>query len=335
MIIKQFNRAIYFLLEKEARLVLNKYKPKVISVVGSDFTTNTGHALFTALSKFYFVRPAGKNVSLNILGFQDGEKTLWEWVLVFIEGLALIILPNHYPEFIIVESKFEGADYIVHVDEMSKLKTKDYEIIYDEQKLPKGITFKIINNDQEFTVLLDDTIGRSQMEPVLKAFDLCTVLGQNLSILSKAFNDLHEPKKGYMKLTKGIKGSVIIDDSLDASIELIVEGVRDLKSVNISKRRIAVIGDILELEKNSIKAHKRIGQEIDEKIEMLVTVGIRARHIAEEALNNGYTESNVFQFDEAGEAGGFIQNLIKAGDVIYVSGSNDMHMEKVVEEIKL
>jgi len=334
MIKKQLNRVLYFLLEKEARLVLKKYKPKIVAVVGSGYKAPTSHALMIAMSKFCFVRQEGQNLHLAILGFMNKPENLWSWILILTEGLALIILPNHYPEWLIFESRFDEADYFVNIDEESKLTTKDYEVVYDEHNLPKGMTFKILDIGQENPVYLDGTIGEGQIRPILKAIDLCGVLGEPLSVLAKTFSDRYEPIDGYMKLIKGIKGSIIIDDSLDASIELIINGVKNLKSLDKSKRKIAIIGDILELEKGSIEAHKSIGQEINGGIDMLVIVGIRARHIAEEALNNGYPESKVYQFDEAGEAGDFIQNLIEAGDVIYVSGSNGMHMERVVEEIK-
>ncbi|MFZ2048954.1 MAG: hypothetical protein WAV25_01490 [Minisyncoccia bacterium] len=334
MIYKQLTRFVNFLSEKEAKLVYKKYKPKIVSIVGSNYVAPASYAVFTALSKFYFVRQGGQNPHLSILGFENNQNNFWEWILILTEGLALIILPNHYPEWLIVESKFDGADYFVLVDEQSSLVTKDYGVVYGENSLPKGMTFKILDKNEEYPVYIESTIGEAQIRPILKAFDLCLTLGIQSSVLAKAFSDLHEPNDNYMKLVAGIRGSMIIDDTHDASTESLIDGIKTLGSLDKPKRRIAVLGDILILDRFSIEEHKKVGQEVSDKIDILVTVGIRARNITEEALNNGYPESRAFQFDEAEEAGDFIQNLIREGDVVYASGAMGMHVEKIVEAIK-
>ena len=76
----------------------------------------------------------------------------------------------------------------------------------------------------------------------------------------------------------------------------------------------------------------------------LLCVGVRARYMAEgaeaglpaaadTAQVGGLSEKNIFQFDDAREAGTFLEQLIKTGDVILVKGSQSMRMERVVEEI--
>ena len=330
MIKNQFNRLLNFLLEKESTIILKKYKPKVVSVIGpnKDMTTRT---LETAMSKFYFVR-AGQNLNLCVLGLEDHKKNFIEWLMVLIEGLALMFLPNHYPEWLIVSSELEKADYVVDTKDVGELKAKNYAVVFDESKLPTGITFHIENAGTDYPVYLRGTVGEHQIEPVMVAFKFCQLLNEHPSVVTKAF-DYFEPVHGQMELVKGIQNSLIINDLFEPTPDSVILGLKALKSLDESKRKIALVGDILVLGNNSVEEHRRIGQEISKKIDILVAVGIRSRNIAEEALNNGYAKSKVHQFDDVETASDFIQKHIKEGDVVYMSGSKGVEMEKIADDI--
>ena len=66
-----------------------------------------------------------------------------------------------------------------------------------------------------------------------------------------------------------------------------------------------------------------------------MTVGFRARDIAQSALSNGVADQNILQYEDSTKAGQELQNLIDEHDVILVKGSQSMRMEKVVEDIML
>jgi len=65
----------------------------------------------------------------------------------------------------------------------------------------------------------------------------------------------------------------------------------------------------------------------------LIAVGERSRDIIRGATEAGLADDYIFYFDKAAEAGQFLQNRIKAGDVILVKGSQGVRLEKVVKEI--
>ncbi len=68
--------------------------------------------------------------------------------------------------------------------------------------------------------------------------------------------------------------------------------------------------------------------------DILVTVGPRAKFIAEAAREAGMRKNNIYSFDTADEATKPVQDFIRKGDLILVKGSHAMELEKVVEEIK-
>ena len=101
-----------------------------------------------------------------------------------------------------------------------------------------------------------------------------------------------------------------------------------------AQRKIAVLGDMLELGKYSIEAHQSIGRLAASAADILITVGPRAKFIAESAKLNGLPQNKILIFDTAIEAGEAVEELIKTGDLILVKASRAVGLEKVVEEIK-
>jgi UDP-N-acetylmuramoyl-tripeptide--D-alanyl-D-alanine ligase len=67
--------------------------------------------------------------------------------------------------------------------------------------------------------------------------------------------------------------------------------------------------------------------------DVLFTLGVRARKIAETAVEFGLHEKNVFQHDDVAKAGRELQNYIQPGDVILIKASQGIRAEKIVEEI--
>ena len=99
-----------------------------------------------------------------------------------------------------------------------------------------------------------------------------------------------------------------------------------------AQRKIVVLGDMLELGKYSIQAHRDVGNFAGTFADLLITVGARAKFMADTA-GNQMPKENILSFDTSAEASGVVKELIKEGDLILVKGSQGMRMEKIVEEI--
>ena len=101
-----------------------------------------------------------------------------------------------------------------------------------------------------------------------------------------------------------------------------------------AKRKIAVLGDMLEIGKYALEAHEQVGRLVSRCCDMLVTVGPRAKFIAEGAVKNGFSRKNILNFDSAEDSLKPIRQLTQSGDLILVKASRAIHLEKVVEELK-
>jgi UDP-N-acetylmuramoyl-tripeptide--D-alanyl-D-alanine ligase len=91
---------------------------------------------------------------------------------------------------------------------------------------------------------------------------------------------------------------------------------------------------MLEIGHYTEEGHRLVGAKAAESdLGGLIAVGEKARDIARGAVEAGLADNYVFCFDRAEEAGRFLQNRLKAGDVILVKGSQGMRLEKIVKEI--
>ncbi len=407
-----FKKIITYIILVEAKLVLKKYKPKIIAVTGSVGKTSTKDAIYTALSKFYFIRKSSKSfnseigVPLTILGCANGWSNPVIWMKNILEGLALIFLPNRYPKWLVLEigvDKPGDMDYIVswlkpdvvvmtrlskvpvHVEYFSSpeavmeekgklikavkpdgvvilnaddedvlafkgttsartilfsakgaadLVASNYAISYIEKdgaQLPTGVTFRLDYDGKSIPVTINGSLGQQYIYTSLAA--LAVGLSQNLNLvkLADALSDYDTPP-GRMKVLEGVKKTVVLDDTYNSSPVALASAIDTLASIN-GKRKIAVLGDMMELGKYSTEEHRRAGVRVAEECNILVTVGLRARFFAEGAIEEGMKEKMIFKFEDSVQAGEYLKKALKKGDVVLVKGSQSMRMERAVEAI--
>lgn len=202
-----------------------------------------------------------------------------------------------------------------------------------ENGRPAGIAFKLEYGGNFVPVRVDDAFGKAQAYAAAAAALVGIAFGMNLVKISEALGSLVAPPQ-RMKIMAGVKKSYIIDDSYNASPMAMRAAIEAVRSLPRKARKIAVLGDMLEIGKYTIEAHEMMGRYVAKGFHALVTVGPRAKFIAEEACKMRMPKSRIFAFDNAEEAGKKVQELLKQGDVVLVKGSRAMHLEKVVEELR-
>lgn len=204
--------------------------------------------------------------------------------------------------------------------------------INDGIELPTGIIFDVSDGVSKNTLMISNVL----------ASNLALSFAASLAVstfLKISFNDACEgllrfiSPNGRMKLIKGIKNTLIIDDSYNSSPVALEEALDTLSKLNCTGRKIVVAGDMLELGIFSQGEHKRIGKIIAKVSHILITVGIRARGFAEGAMDGDMSEKNIFQYENSTSAGKEWQNMLKEGDILLVKGSQGVRMEKFIEEI--
>lgn len=195
----------------------------------------------------------------------------------------------------------------------------------------EGVEADVLIDEKNNHIVLLDVIGKSPIYCSLPALAVAKELNIPFDVACMSLRDADKPK-GRMRLLNGVNNSVIIDDSYNASPKAAEHGLHTLASID-AHRKIAVIGDMMELGKHSRDEHYKIGQIASKSCHKLVAVGIRARAIVEGALDSGMSDENILGCDNSIEAGKELMETIKEGDVIYIKGSQSMRMEKLVKMI--
>lgn len=131
---------------------------------------------------------------------------------------------------------------------------------------------------------------------------------------------------------KNANGFKIVSDCYNANPSSTKMALQTLGNMKLSGRRIAILGDMLELGKESSNLHKQIGAMVpDMNFDMLLAVGKDARNYVDGAKSRGM--KNVKHFDVVEDVVSFLSETVAEGDVLLVKGSRGMHMEKVVEAL--
>ena len=131
-----------------------------------------------------------------------------------------------------------------------------------------------------------------------------------------------------------VNGIVVINDCYNASPSSVQAGLKILSQIDKNRRKIAVLGDMLEMGEWAEEAHTLVGKYVVENnVEMLVTVGKNSLKIADGAVEAGLPRENVHSFASNDEVVEFLDTIVKKGDIVLVKGSRGMKLETVVEHL--
>lgn len=196
-----------------------------------------------------------------------------------------------------------------------------------------GTNFKMNYQGNIIPFWLDRLFGKELIYSALAGICLGTIKKINLVEISQALKS-YKSLPGKMRLIEGVRNSLMLDDSKNATLLLMIEALEILGELEVKGRKIAVLGDILGIGKYTIEAHEAVGEKVARNSDLLFTIGLRAHFIAQGARNKGMREENIFKFNTAEEGKIQLQKEIKQNDLILIDGSSEMKMGEIVEEIR-
>ncbi len=127
-------------------------------------------------------------------------------------------------------------------------------------------------------------------------------------------------------------GAIILDDTYNSSPESTLAALNLLD--DLEGRKIAVLGDMLELGRYERQGHTLVGVRAAEVASELVTVGERAKWIASSAANAGLAPNMIREFDTSQQSIDFLNKHLTSKDVVLVKGSRGMQMEIIVSALE-
>ncbi len=219
------------------------------------------------------------------------------------------------------------------------VRIRNIQTVYDFQNPGAGgldVEFEVLRNHVK-TIRLRGVYGEAHAYAVAASLTFLLSLDQGLEMAMDYIQDNYVGMPGRTRIVPGIKGTVLLDDSYNAQPQAMSSALRDLARFPVSNggRRIAVLGDMLELGELTEQEHEIVGKLVVETgVDLLVTCGKYGKLIGEAAANAGMPSEKVFMFDASPDAGLFLQQeIIKPGDAILVKGSQSIRMEKITKEL--
>lgn len=269
--------------------------------------------------------------------FFDSHKHLVEEKSQLIKTLkpeGLLVLNADDADIMDMKSKSKNRSITYGFKEGADILGSGDIISYNDKGEPEGIIFRVDEEGNSLPVVIDGVFGRNHVYASLAALALSSGLKFNML---EAVNSLknYDVPPGRMRLLKGMQDSLIIDDTYNSSPIACEVALKTLGEIKSTGRKIAILGDMLELGRHTVEAHKSIGKIAKENVDVLVVVGPRAKVIKEGALEAGMNEKKIFEFSNAYEAGDFIKTFLQKNDIVLVKGSQGVRMERVVEMILL
>lgn len=213
----------------------------------------------------------------------------------------------------------------------SHFTASDDHVLYDGA-MPCGVAFTITHIHESVLVSVLGSLGVQHTYTYAAAMAVGTRFNISLAEAAKALKE-HIPPQGRMRIIPGIEGAVILDDTYNSSPVACEHAVQTLHELSCPGRKIAILGDMLELGQFSVREHERIGEFLAKKVDMLITIGVRSRKIADSALQYGLSEKNILQYDDADQAVPEIKRLVQTGDCILVKASQGVRAEKIVHAL--
>ena len=219
--------------------------------------------------------------------------------------------------------------------ELADVRIHDIQIWMEKNKLGKetvvGMQAVIEFKEEKYPLKVRGAVGRSQLFAPAAAIATACTLGMTTAEALKGLDSYVSPP-GRARVLKGKKNSTIIDDTYNSSPAAAEEILRSLELFPAG-RKIAVMGDMLELGRYSVAEHAHIGHIAKETVDVLVTVGPRAKGMGEAALQDGMPKECVHHFETSPEAAAHMEKILEEGDIVLVKGSQGIRMERIVRPL--
>jgi len=349
-----FPRLAQHLLRFLARVTLARERPLIIAVTGSVGKTTTKEAIYTVLAHRYGSRVSVSRSNLNnefgvplsILGMESAPGR-WQYPAVLARGFVAALTarrpalrpirvqelgaerPGDIAYLVAFLKPYLALGVVTTIGPIHLNRGQFSSVAGIEQE--KGMLVEALPEDG-WAVLNKDNPATRRMGKRTRAkvvwfndrgidthIEIARAVGKIYGLkeqeIRRALQTFHRPT-GRLNEFAGMKGVVVIDDSYNANPMSMQEALSLLG--NRPGRRIAVLGDMLELGDRERLYHQQVGKLARGRSDVVVGVGNRARWY-----------EGTYHFATPLLTASFLKKFVQVGDTVLVKGSQGMRMELV------
>ena len=203
------------------------------------------------------------------------------------------------------------------------------------QEQEEGSSFDLLENENESTKVFVPVGGEHFVYNALCAITVGKMLNLSIEQIKQGIATFELTHKRMEIIQKN--EYTIINDAYNASYESMKASLTYIATKYKNNRKIAVLGDMLELGNFAEELHRKVGKEVaQENIDILICAGENSQYIIEEAKKQGMQKENIYYFHEKEQNQKIIQllkKILQKGDVVLVKASNSMKFFQIAEEI--
>jgi UDP-N-acetylmuramoyl-tripeptide--D-alanyl-D-alanine ligase len=194
----------------------------------------------------------------------------------------------------------------------------------------EGIRFRL-HYQQEIMHVHVPMIGQHSVHTALRAAAVGLVDG----LTWQEILDGLRQGRSQLRLTtvQTESGALLLDDSYNATPESMLAALNLL--AELEGRKVAVLGDMLELGQYEKQGHEMVGVRAAEVADLLITVGILSHMIASAAQRAGLESQKISEFENQDEAIKHLRKHLTKGDVVLVKGSHGIRMDHIVAALEV
>ncbi len=238
------------------------------------------------------------------------------------DGLALLNADDARVAAMAVEASCRVVTY--GLSEASDLQAFDVDGLGQD-----GIQFTLRHGERSDRITVP-LLGRHSVHMTLAGIGVGFELGMDLAEILRGFESPDVQLR--LILTPAINGATILDDHYNANPASSNAALTLLADLDAS-RRIAVLGDMLEMGEFEEEAHRIVGRRVAEVADACFTVGPRARFIHDE-FRQRRPDFPADHFDSKDELAEAMRGFISEGDLVLVKGSRGVQMETVIDALR-
>lgn len=194
----------------------------------------------------------------------------------------------------------------------------------------EGIRFRLHYQRETLHVRVP-LIGRHSVHTALRAAAVGLVEGLTWQEIFDGLNLGHTQLR--LVAVRSKTGALILDDTYNASPESMLAALNLLDEMD--GRKIAVLGDMLELGQYERQGHEMVGLRAAQVANTLLTLGSRGHMIAEAARRSGMRKAAVLEFKELEQVVNWLDENLSKNDSVLIKGSHGLRMDRIVNALEV
>jgi UDP-N-acetylmuramoyl-tripeptide--D-alanyl-D-alanine ligase len=233
-----------------------------------------------------------------------------------------IVVNNDNEHVVRISRDFEGKRVTYGVENEAEYRATD---IRERGLLGTRFTLDAEGETREFELVLP---GRHNLDNLLAAIATARAVGISWDGIERGVKTIQPAY--HRGVIVPFNGAQIYDDTYNSNPYALARTLELMTQAEVSGRRIAVIGDMLELGEQELQFHREAGKGIPRSIDIVIGVGNRSQALLDGAREAGFAEANLRHFTDAQAAGAFLRAFVQPGDLVLIKGSRGVGLDKAV-----